>query len=189
MIAIAAETTYTPEDLLSLPDDGKAYELVGGNLVEKHVGGFADWVSGRILRLLGNLGEDRGLGWAISETGYQCFPDDPRKVRKPDVSFICRGRLPDEQIPAGHIPIPPDLAVEVVSPNDTVYEVDTKIEEYLAAGVPLVWVVNPETRIVHIYRSDRSVVRLVPTDELTAPGLIPDLRYRVADLFTLPPKG
>ena len=55
-----------------------------------------------------------------------------------------------ERLPAGHIPITPDLAVEVVSPNDRVYEVDTKVEEYLRAGVPLVWVVNPETRVLHV---------------------------------------
>jgi Uma2 family endonuclease len=186
MTAIAAEPTYTPEDLLSLPDDGKNYELVGGRLVEKHVGGFSDWVSGRILRLLGDFGEDRGVGWVISETGYQCFPDDSRKVRKPDVSFIRRGRLPDERIPDGHVRIAPDLAVEVVSPNDTAYEVDTKVEEYLAAGVPLVWVVNPQVRTVHVYRTDNSVERLREGQVLTAPELLPEFRCQVADLFTLP---
>jgi Uma2 family endonuclease len=121
-----------------------------------------------------------------SEGSYQCFADDPRKVRKPDVSFIRRGRLPDDRIPAGHVPVPPDLAVEVVSPNDTVYEADAKVEEYRAAGVPLVWVVNPETRTVHVYRADRTVERLGEADELTAPEMIPDLRCKVVDLFTLP---
>jgi len=181
----AAARIYTPEDLLSLPDDGKTYELVGGCLVEKHVGGFSDWVSGRILRLLGAFGEDRGLGWVIAETGYQCFPDDAGKVRKPDVSFIRRGRLPGERLPEGHIGITPDLAVEVVSPNDTAYEVETKVGEYLAAGFPLVWVAYPQSRTLHVYRADRSVERLREEEELTAPELLPDLRCAVADLFRL----
>lgn len=179
------DRTYTPEDLLALPDDGKTYELVGGRLVEKQMGGFSDWVSGRVLRLLGDLGEDRGLGFVISETGYQCF-SDPRMVRKPDVSFIRRGRLTGERIPDGHIPVPPDLAVEVVSPNDTAYEVETKVQEYLEAGVPLVWVVYPNTRGIHVYRRDGAPDRLGELDDLTAPELIPDLRCRVADLFTIP---
>lgn len=187
MSAAASELTYTPQDLLSLPDNGKGYELVRGRLVEKQMGGFASWVAGRILQMLADSGQDRGLGWVLdSEGSYQCFPDDPRKVRKPDVSFIRRGRLPDERIPAGHVSLPPDLAVEVVSPNDTVYEVDAKVAEYLAAGVPIIWVVNPETRVVHVYRADGTTVRLSEKDELTAPDLLPQLHCKVADLFTLP---
>jgi Uma2 family endonuclease len=188
MSAVASEPNYTPEDLLSMPDGGKGFELVNGRLVEKNMGGFSSWVAGRILRLLATYGEDRSLGWVLeSESGYQCFPDEPRKVRKPDVSFIRRGRLPDERIPDGYVRIVPDLAVEVVSPNDTAYEVDAKIQEYLAAGVPLVWVVNPEVRTIHIYRGDGSVERLREDEELTAPELLPELRCRVADLFTPAP--
>jgi Uma2 family endonuclease len=187
MSSVVAEPTFTPEDLLTLPDGGKGFELVGGRLVEKTMGGFASWVAGRILQLLGDQAQNLGLGWVLDAEGsYQCFPDDPRKVRKPDVSFIRRGRLPNELMPSGHIPLPPDLAVEVVSPNDTVYEVDTKVREYLAAGVPLIWVVNPEARTVHVYRADGSLERLGENDVLTAPELIPDLRSRIGDLFTLP---
>src|SRR4051812_41958797 len=187
MSAVAAQLTLTPEELLTLPDGGKGHELVGGRLVEKETGGFASWVAGRILRLLGRYGEDLGLGWVLGPEGsYQCFSEEPRKVRKPDVSFIRRGRLPEERIPDGHVRIPPDLAVEVVSPNDRVYEVDGKVAEDLAAGVPLVWVVNPEARTVHVDRGDRPVARLGGEEELTAPDLIPDLRCRVAELFTRP---
>jgi Uma2 family endonuclease len=187
MTAVASEPTYTPEDLLALPNNGKGYELVGGHLVEKNMGGFASWVAGRVLQLLAVFGQDRGLGWVLDAEGsYQCFTDDPRKVRKPDVSFIRLGRLPGERLPDGHVGIPPDLAVEVVSPNDTAYEVDAKVQEYLAAGVPLVWVVNPQTRTIHVYQGDGPVQRLQEEDELTAPELIPALRCKVAELFTLP---
>jgi Uma2 family endonuclease len=187
MSATASEPTYSPEQLLSLPDNGKGYELVGGRLVEKPMGGFASWVAAQISYLLVAFGQNRGIGWVLdSEGSYQCFADDPRKVRKPDVSLVRRERFPDERIPEGHIEIPPDLAVEVISPNDTAYEVDAKVLEYLAAGVPLVWVVNPQSRTIHVYRADGTVERLREEDELTAPDLLPQLRCRVAELFSLP---
>lgn len=187
MSAVISEPVYLPEDLLRLPDQGKGFELVDGRLVEKKMGGFASWVAAQITFLLIASGQKLGLGWVLeSEGSYQCFPDDSRKVRKPDVSFIRRGRLPDERIPDGHVRIAPDLAVEVISPDDTAYEVDAKVEEYLAAGVPVVWVVNPNARIVRVYRADGGTERLAGDDILTIPELIPDFRCRVAELFTLP---
>lgn len=186
MSAIAAELTYTPEDLLLMGDAGKGFELVDGRLVEKNTGGFASSIASEINCLLVLYGRRRGLGWVLDAEGsYQCFPDDRRKVRKPDVSFIRRGRLPEERIPDGHVPIAPDLAVEVVSPNDTAYEVDTKVQEYLSAGVPLVWVVNPRVQTIHVYRADGTVERLLEDALLTAPELLPDLRCRVSELFML----
>jgi len=190
MSAIAAELTYTPEDLLLMGEAGKGFELVDGQLVEKNMGGFASCVAVQISHLLLVHGQALGLGWVFdSEGSYQCFPNDRRKVRKPDVSFIRRNRLPEERIPDGHITICPDLAVEVVSPNDTAYEVDTKVQEYLQAGFPLVWVVNPRVRMIHVYHADGTVERLLEDALLTAPELLPGLCHRVADLFTLAPNG
>ena len=78
-------------------------------------------------------------------------------MRKPDVSFVRKERLPEGLTSEGYLYIPPDLAVEVVSPNDLAYQVDHKVDEYLNAGVPLVWVINPESRKVFIHRRDMSV--------------------------------
>ena len=187
MSLATAERLYTPADLLALPDEGKGYELVDGRLVEKNTGGLASFVTARVAYLLITFGQNAGLGWVFDAEGsYQCFPKQPRKVRKPDVSFIRRGRLPDERIPSGHILISPDLAVEVVSPNDTVYEVDAKVLEYLSAGVGLVWVVNPEARTVQLHHADGRVERVGEQDELTAPTMLPEFRCRVGDLFSLP---
>ena len=61
------------------------------------------------------------------------------------------------------------------------------LAHWLAAGVPLVWVVNPESRTIHVYRADGPMERLAEDDELTAPDLTPDLHCKVAELFTLPP--
>src|SRR4051812_45978514 len=84
---------YTPDDLLRMPD-GDRYELVDGNLVERKMSFWSSFVAGRLFRLLGNYCESQQLGWAVPEgTSYQCFRDDPRRVRRADVSFLGRERL------------------------------------------------------------------------------------------------
>src|SRR5262249_51043630 len=145
--AIATETRYTPEDLLTLPD-GKRYELVGGRLVERKMGAESSWVGGRLFTRVGRYCEERDLGWAFpADNGYQCFPHDPSLVRRPDVSFVRRGRLPGDEPPEGWVTIPPDLAVEVVAPHDSFDELEEKLADYEKAGIPLVWVMITADRI------------------------------------------
>jgi Uma2 family endonuclease len=119
-------------------------------------------------------------------TSFQCFPDEPDKVRRADVSFIRFGRLTREQPPEGHIRLAPDLAVEVVSPNDLAYDVDSKVEDYLQAGVRLVWVVNPVTRTVRVHRPDGPGATLRADDELTGGDVLPGFSCRIRELFILP---
>jgi Uma2 family endonuclease len=176
----------SPEDLLAMPD-GDRYELVDGRLVEHPMGAQASYVGRRLSTLLGTFCEANRLGWVLAaDCGYQCFPNDAKLVRRPDVSFIRLGRLPGEQVPAGYITIPPDLAVEILSPNDLDYETDQKVERYLAAGVPLVWVMNPETHTVLIYRADGSIQGLREPGELSGEAVIPGFRCRVRDIFATP---
>ena len=78
------------------------------------------------------------------------MPDDPRAFRRPDVSFVAAGRVPTPA-PGGPLPFAPDLAVEVVSPDDGIEELETKLAEYRAAGVRLVWVVIPAVRLVRVF--------------------------------------
>ena len=176
------ETLFTPDDLLTMPD-GDRYELVDGHLVERSMGSWAGFVEGRLFFLLPQFSFRKGLGQALSSAvSYQCFGRN--RVRKPDVSFIRAGRLPDDRVPEGHIRVVPDLAVEVVSPTDVLYEIDRKVAEYLEAGVPLVWVINPDTRVVIIYRLDRSIGGVREGGELDGEGAVPGFRCLVADLFT-----
>jgi Uma2 family endonuclease len=189
MTVAAAEKHYTPEDLLALPD-GEHYELVDGELVEKDIGTEAGWIAGQILKRLAIFIDAAGLGWVMtSDASYRCFPAHPQRVRRPDVSFIRRGRLAGERIPKGHTPIPPDLAVEVVSPNDFYSDVRAKVEEYLCAGVPAVWTVDPKTRTIEVLRSDGSVSHLHEEDDLTGDDVLPGFRCRVADLFPPAPEA
>jgi len=186
MSTVATKAAYTPEDLLALPD-GVRYELVDGNLVERDMGNYASWIGGRLFRLLSNFCEEHRLGWVLpADAGYQCFPDEPNKVRKPDVSFIAMNRIPDGRLPGGHSLIPPDLAVEVLSPNDLASEIDDKVEDYLRAGVRLVWVVNPERRTVRVHRADKTGAFLDENDEISGEDVVPGFRCSIGELIPLP---
>jgi Uma2 family endonuclease len=184
--AVATKTHFTPEDLLAMPDS-KSYELVGGQLVERKMGVESSWVAGRLHSWLDRFCQEHEIGWALlPDTGYQCFPHDPDLVRKPDVSFVRYGRFPGGVLPKGWANIHPDLAVEVVSPNDTAYELDEKLEDYRKAGVPLIWVVNPNSRTVRIHRADGSVAYLREDEELSGEDVIPGFRCRVREFLPMP---
>ena len=186
MNIVATKQRYTPEDLLAMPDS-VSFELVNGELVERKMGWKSSWVAGRVLTFLSTFCDANSLGLvAPADASYQCYPDAPGKVRKPDVSFIRLSWLPAEEELEGHCRIPPDLAVEVVSPNDLYYEVEEKVAEYLAAGVQLVWVVNPPTRMVRIHRADGTVADLREPDELSGEDVVPGFRCRVGALFATP---
>ncbi len=172
----------TPEELLEMPDS-KRYELVDGKLVEREMGFHSSRVGGQVYRLISNYGEENGLGWAMpADASYQCFAD-PLKVRRPGASFIRKGKLPGEQFPQGHCPIAPDLAVEVLSPNDNGNDVEEKLAEYLEAGVSLVWVFYPRTRSVHVYRANGHPERLTEEDLLTGEEVFPGFSCMVSECF------
>src|SRR5207248_854562 len=131
------------------------------------IGTAAAWTAGQMGMYLGSFVVERRLGWVLAaQAGYQCFPEDPRRVRRPNVSFIRAGRLPGGRLPKGHTTIAPDLAVEVVSPNDLYWEVRKKVGEYLRAGVRLVWVIDPDSRYVEVSRSGGSFALLQEEEEL-----------------------
>jgi Uma2 family endonuclease len=183
-MSTAEVASTTPEDLLTMPDGGR-YELVNGQLVEKGMGAESDWISARIIRRIGNFVEQHGLGEVFgTETGFQCFRHDRKQVRKPDGSFVLEGRLAGGRIPRGHVRIAPDLAIEVISPNDSYYLVDAKVHEYLDAGVRLVWVINPDNRTLKVYRlDDQRPVELAVGDVLDGGDVLPGFSCPLADLF------
>jgi Uma2 family endonuclease len=183
MIQEIASILHTPADLLAMPD-GKNKELVRGRLVEKPMTVLSSLVEVRVSTLLQNFCASEKLGVVLSSTnGIQCFSDEPNKVRKPDASVVKRERFSSEHLREGFLTIAPDLAVEVVSPNDEAGELNEKVEEYLAAGVPLVWVIDPEAEIVFIHRGDGTVTKLYPSDDLTGETILPGFQCKVAELF------
>lgn len=181
-MSTVAQPTITADELLRMPD-GERFELVDGELVEREMGSTAGWISNRVGSRLERYAEEHG-GVAFGEGAwYRCYNDDPERVRKPDASYIRSGRLSGDEIPRGYITIPPDLAVEVISPNDVYYDVEAKVEEYLDASVPLVWLINPDNRSVRVFRAGQPVVQLRANDELTGDDVLPGFRCPVAELF------
>src|SRR6185437_13703545 len=106
---------FAPDDILKLEGEG-LYELVDGKLVEKQMSSLASKTATRIIHRLSTWSDDFQRGEIYPEQSFQCFPNDADLIRRPDVAVIVAERLadvPDE----GHVPIAPDLAIEVVSPN------------------------------------------------------------------------
>src|SRR5262245_44432863 len=182
IMSSVAQPTITADELLRMPD-GDRFELVDGELVERDMGTLAGWISNQVGALFGGYAKQYG-GVAFGEGAwYRCYEDDSERVRKPDASYIRSERLPGDEIPEGYITIPPDVAVEVISPSDTYRDVEAKVAEYLDAGVPLVWLINPDNRSVRVFRAGQRVVQLRASDELTGDDVLPGFRCPVAELF------
>ena len=177
------KTLVTPDQLLAMPD-AVGFELIDGELRERNMGSISSYVGGSVYFFLRGYVAAHRLGWVFpADGGFVCFPDAPKTLRRPDASFISRERLDESDIPQGWLRITPDLVVEVVSPHDTAYEVETKVDEFLKVGVPLIWVLIPPTRSIRVHRGDGSFAILRDGEILTGEDVIPGFTCPVADLF------
>ena len=104
-------------------------------------------------------------------------------VRAPDAAFVARERIPATGIPTGFWPFARDFAVEVASPSDRFTELQTKVAEYFRAGTRLVWIVEPATRTVHVYRASHELQAFGEEHELTGGDVLPGFRCPVRRLF------
>ena len=183
--AISSTSRVTPDDLLRLEEEG-LYELVDGRIVEKQMSYLANLAAGRITTVLSNYVAPSKLGDVLPEQSFQCFPNEPDRIRRPDVAFILAARAPKGPI-QGHVTIAPDIVVEVVSPSDRIYDLDEKLVDYRMAGVKLVWVVNPNSRTIRVHRPDQTVTEFSASDTLTGESVLPGFSAIVSEL--LPPVG
>jgi Uma2 family endonuclease len=183
-MSIGTQKLITAEEFFRMPapPDGSQQELIRGVIVTMPPpGGRHSACCSRVDRRLGVFVVDRGLGTVCAnDTGF-VTERDPDTVRGPDVSFWKKERLPE--VPHGYIDIAPDLAVEVVSPNDHYSRVQNKVRQYLGRGVPMVWVVDPEDRSVTVYRSLQQATILGEKDVLSGEEVVPGFSIVVADLF------
>ena len=175
---------FTAEDLFCLSASGRRLELVKGKVYEMApAGGRHGYSAMNIGVLMGGHVRLHQLGRVFAaETGF-IIQHDPDTVRAPDAAFICQDRLSADEIPDSYIDLIPDLVVEVVSPNDRRREVQEKVEEWLNAGVRLVWVLYPATRAAIVYRSLKDVTHLTADDFLDGGNVVPGFSCRVGDLF------
>ena len=184
MAVPAQQTLMTAEELFELPNDDYKYELAEGELIRMApTGGEHGALTVRIGRILDEYVEAHDLGICSgAETGF-ILQRDPDIVRAPDAAFIAKARIPETGIPTAYWPFAPDLAVEVTSPSDRFSAVQTKIGEYFSAGTRLVWVVEPATRTVYVYRSAHDVQALGEDAELSGEDVLPGFRCGVRRLF------
>ena len=178
------KTFYTAEDLMYLSSEGKRYELVKGEVVEQVLGGGRHGrIASRVNHRLGNFVEQNDVGEVFAaETGFR-LASSPDTVRAPDAAFVSKERLPPEEQLIGFPALAPDLVVEVVSPGDSAGQVQAKVEDWLRAGVRLVWVAYPDTRSVVVYRALDEVVVLGPEEVLEGGPILPGFSCPVSEIF------
>jgi Uma2 family endonuclease len=188
---VLQERLYTAEDLWELSHSPEyseqRLELSKGILIVMAPASFqhGKWMS-KWDRIIGDFVEANDLGETTgAETGYILFTDaDGRDtVRAPDVAFVAKARIPAEGFPErGFAHIAPDLAVEVVSPNDTAEEVQQKVNEYLEAGTRAVWVFYPKPQTIAVHtRTGTQILR--PGDVLDGGDVLPGFTLALRDLF------
>lgn len=183
-MATVTKKHITAEEFARMPNplDGSQQELIRGEVVTMPPpGGLHGACCSRVTRRIGNFVEANGLGTVTSnDTGF-VSERDPDTVRGPDVSFWRKERLPE--IPEGYVEIPPDLAVEVVSPSDHYSRIQNQVRHHLTHGVQLVWVVDPIDRSVTVYRSLQQATILMEKDVITGDDVVPSFSCQVADLL------
>ncbi len=167
------------EEFLRLPDDGRKYELVNGEVKEVPAGIRHDAIVMRLgVALYPHIHEQGVL--CGSSAGYRLASGN---VRSPDVSFIRKERLPEGKLPIGFGEFAPDLAIEVLSPTEDASELLRKIAEYFESGAQQVWVVDPDARRVTIYRSPVDVQTFSGDDVIEGNELFPEFRCSVNELL------
>ena len=182
---MSTKTLLTSEDLWRIVADGSRYELSKGELLPMTpVGVRHAAVVSNLDRLLGDFVRKNNLGLVSPEIGFR-LKQYPDTLRAPDLAFIAKQMYEKTGVPERFANFPPDLAVEVLSPEDTVSELTRKVEEYLAAGVPLVWIADPATQTVTVYRSLQDVKVLTADKELDGSPVFSGFRVKIAEIFAL----
>ena len=172
----------TAEQLLALGDIGRS-ELVRGELIRMSPAGhFHGGVAMKVGILVGAHVLEHRLGMTYAaETGFM-LARNPDTVRAPDLAFVRIDRVQPTS-KRGFFPGAPDLAVEVLSPDDTASEVLAKVEDWLNAGTVEVWIIDPERKTVTIHAAGRSVRTLHEGEELRSEALLPGFSASVAEIF------
>ena len=177
-----APGTATEQDVIDIEArESRLCELVDGVLVEKTGELYLSHLAVQLTYFLTGFVRRNCLGIVLGAGGMTRLA--PGLVRIPDASFVSWNQLPGRRVP--RVPIAdlaPDLAVEVISPSNTAREMERKLQEYLAAGVRLVWYVLPEPQEVHVYTAERHDV-LTMDQELSGGEVLPGFALPLRQLF------
>jgi Uma2 family endonuclease len=173
----------TEKDLLRIIDsEDRICELVDGVLVEKPMGYFESQLAMLLGYFIRSYLEEHDLGIVLGEAGTLRILAD--QIRVPDVAFISWRHFPNRFLPAEPVPaVAPDLAIEVLSKSNTKREMERKLDDYFAAGVELVWLIDPASRTAEVYesRSERRIVSF--GDSLSGGNVLPGFELSLTHLF------
>jgi Uma2 family endonuclease len=179
-------TRLTPDDLLKMPmGRGKRYELVKGELVTMAPAGFLHGKDAlRAGAMIQGFVAAHNLGDVVAaETGF-ILSRDPYIVRAADCAFVAAGRIDPTIDVTRYVELAPDFVVEVVSPGDTAVEVQARIDDWLAAGTRVLWVMYSALKAVVVWRGPDQSTRYGSDDEIDAEPALPGFRCKVSSLFS-----
>ncbi|MFN8590332.1 MAG: Uma2 family endonuclease [Thermomicrobiales bacterium] len=180
---MATTRTYTIEELETDPPEGE-WELIDGALIPMVPSGFeSSSIAARITRIIGNHVEEHDLGEVTGADGGYVIFSNRQTLRVPDVAFVRTERLPAPAERRGFARLAPDLAVEVLSPSNRPIELFAKVEMYREAGIPLIWLVDPEEKTVTVIAAGKPTVTLHAGDTLDGGAVLPGFNVPVARLF------
>jgi|ERR1051326_3011674 Uma2 family endonuclease len=172
----------TLEEFEHLPDEGFQHELDEGELIATPAPNWGhSMIEAGISRALTAYVEAPQLGHVFVEAGF-LLTREPPTVRQPDIAFVRADRIRAAD-PDGYLEGAPDLAVEIASPFGNVAELDRKVEQYLAAGATLVWVLMPKDERIRIFRADGTSTVRHRGEVLDAPELFPAWSMPVEQVF------
>ena len=182
--------TYTAEDLWELshlPEYAEMrLELSVGELIVMAPSSWQHGVaSSKFIRIVGDFVETHHLGLTTgAETGYILHrnPDGRDTVRAPGIGFVAAARVPDVLPDTGYVPFAPDLAVEIISPNDKAHEVQDTVSAYLQYGPRMIWVAYPMSKTVVVH-TPSGAHTLREHDVLDGADVLPGFRVTVRELF------
>ncbi len=171
-------------ELLKMPRTGRQYELVRGELKTMSPAGFEHGcLVANITEPLRRFVRQNKLGVVVgAETGFW-LARDPDTVRAPDVAFVARHRVPPATERQSYFSGAPDLAVEIISPHDTLYEVEEKVAAWLDAGCGEVWVVNPKRQTLAVHKANEAISVLHASEQLVGSGLLPGFSLSITAIF------
>jgi Uma2 family endonuclease len=184
-MATVAEKLLTAEEFAKLPDPGHPTELFRGRIVDMPSPGFEHGeICSQIAYLINGHVKEQGLGRTLTNDSGVITGRGPDSVRGPDVSYYSYQRVPKGTKIRGYADAPPEIAFEVLSPDDRGPKVLAKVVEYLEAGVLVVCVVNPKKSSINMYRPDEpDSVHLGIDDDFSAPEILGDFRIPVRRFF------
>lgn len=180
---LAPEKSMTIEELAKLPPDQSRGELIQGEFFSTSPAGHSHGIiASNILFFVARFVRENKSGRTYAaETGF-ILTRNPDTVRAPDAAFVRQERLAN-QPDAGFFEGAPDLAIEVISPSETVDDVESKVIDYLNAGAQLIWLIYPRTRTVTVYRSLTDIEILTIKDTLDGGALLPGFSITLKEIF------